>query len=337
MSTALRTYWRGATLAAMQDHVAGVTRTYHLDHQGTVQCLTDDNGVVTDRFACDTWGNEFKRTGTSINRHWYIGHLGYYRQVDQALDYVRARWLAPRPARWIGPDRYSTTHSYPYADSSPAIAVDPTGWEASRPAAPATSLLPLLCRNGPRGQPGCQSRSDTYCCMADSLSRFNRGISCFCHVSSTLCAHIGTYCDAFKRLRNFFGDIEIQRGGAYTLALLGPCVGFMECGNKCLYDCFEDVRKCDPKSAACWRSLPSHCRNASELRNNPIQQDLCCRKEIECEQTRLTWCLAAGGCKLPPLWEPCFVGMWLNFPFDKGEEPRIAHGRKLCCEGSAGR
>ena len=36
MSTALRTYWRGATLAAMQDHVAGVTRTYHLDHQGTV-------------------------------------------------------------------------------------------------------------------------------------------------------------------------------------------------------------------------------------------------------------------------------------------------------------
>ncbi len=56
MSTALRTEWCGATRAAMHDHVAGLTRTYHLDHQGTVQCLTDDNGEVTDRFACDARG-----------------------------------------------------------------------------------------------------------------------------------------------------------------------------------------------------------------------------------------------------------------------------------------
>ncbi len=147
MSTALRTEWRGATLAAMQDHVAGVTRTYHLDHQGTVQCLTDDNGVVTDRFSCDAWGNEFKRTGTSINRHWYIGHLGYYRQVDQALDYVRARTLSVGRGAWLSLDPVgrpptfllplnprardavgvSGEPGYGYAANQPELMVDPSG------------------------------------------------------------------------------------------------------------------------------------------------------------------------------------------------------------------
>ncbi len=129
MSTALRTYWRGATLAAMQDHVAGVTRTYHLDHQGTVQCLTDDNSVVTDRFACDAWGNQFKRTGTSINRHWYVGNLGYYRQVDQALDYVRARYLVALHGRWLGRDFLFPWLGYPYAGGQPVASVDPSGWK----------------------------------------------------------------------------------------------------------------------------------------------------------------------------------------------------------------
>jgi RHS repeat-associated protein len=59
---------------------------------------------VTDRFACDAWGVQVKRTGSSINRQWYIGQLGYYRQVDQALDYVRARWSRPGVARWLSPD-----------------------------------------------------------------------------------------------------------------------------------------------------------------------------------------------------------------------------------------
>ncbi len=91
MSTALRTYYRGYNLVAMRDVPAATTRYYHFDHQGTTQCLTDSTGAVTDRFASDAWGNQVKRTGSSINRQWYIGNWGYYRQVDQVLDYVRAR------------------------------------------------------------------------------------------------------------------------------------------------------------------------------------------------------------------------------------------------------
>src|SRR5262245_59709654 len=104
MSTALRTYYRGRTLVSMRDEVASQTRTYHIDHQGTTQCLIDQTGAVTDRFAADAWGVQVKRTGTSINRHWYIGNSGYSRAIDQALDYVRARYYTLARGRWASED-----------------------------------------------------------------------------------------------------------------------------------------------------------------------------------------------------------------------------------------
>jgi hypothetical protein len=69
MSTALRTYSRGARLASIEDNPGAKTYVPHYDHQGTVQCLTDRvTGAVTDRFAADAWGLQVKRTGTSISR-----------------------------------------------------------------------------------------------------------------------------------------------------------------------------------------------------------------------------------------------------------------------------
>src|SRR5205085_11303445 len=99
--TTLRTYYQGHSLVAMRDEVAGPARYYHFDNQGTTQALTDSTGAVTDRFASDAWGVQVKRTGSSNNRQWYVGQLGYYRQVDQALDYVRMRFLSAMQARWL--------------------------------------------------------------------------------------------------------------------------------------------------------------------------------------------------------------------------------------------
>jgi hypothetical protein len=86
MSTALRTYYRGRNLVTMRDEVAATSRTYHFDHQGTTQCLTDSTGAVTDRFASDAWGVQVKRTGSSTNRHWYVGNRGYYRRIMNCYD-----------------------------------------------------------------------------------------------------------------------------------------------------------------------------------------------------------------------------------------------------------
>src|SRR5205085_9487507 len=97
----------------MRDEVAGQNRYYHFDHQGTTQCLTDSTGAVTDRFAADAWGVQVKRTGTSINRHWYVGNLGYYRQLESVLDYAPYRTaLEPPLARWLDPRRQAGFPAY---------------------------------------------------------------------------------------------------------------------------------------------------------------------------------------------------------------------------------
>src|SRR5438094_6904394 len=99
--TPLRTYYRGDSLVAMRDEVAHQTRYYHFDNQGTTQALTDGTGAVTDRFAADAWGVQVKRTGSSINRQWYVGNWGYYRHTQQPNDYCRARILSPPTGRWL--------------------------------------------------------------------------------------------------------------------------------------------------------------------------------------------------------------------------------------------
>src|ERR1051326_6698392 len=78
LMSVLRRYYRGDELVAMRDVPAATTRYYHFDHQGTTQCLTDSTGAVTDRFASEAWGAQVKRTGSSIDRHWYVGGKGYY-------------------------------------------------------------------------------------------------------------------------------------------------------------------------------------------------------------------------------------------------------------------
>jgi len=128
--TPLRTYYRGHRLVAMRDEQAGQNRYYHFDHQGTTQCLTDQSGAVTDRFAANAWGVPVKRTGTSINRQWYIGNLGYYRAASHAAAYVRARWLNPKSSRWFTRDPLevlSDGETYSYAQNLPTILMDPEG------------------------------------------------------------------------------------------------------------------------------------------------------------------------------------------------------------------
>jgi len=160
MSTALRTYYRGHNLVGMRDGVANAQRYFHFDHQGTVQCLTDSGGNVTDRFASDAWGVPVKRTGSSINRQWYIGNLGYYRQVDQALDYVRARYLQAFIGRWISPDpqldgqlplssdSFETFRlvfaPYEYVKNRPTLLVDASGLQAPNVTVPNNSNLNCL-------------------------------------------------------------------------------------------------------------------------------------------------------------------------------------------------
>lgn len=126
--TPLRTYYRGRHLTAMRDEAAATTRYFHFDHQGTTQALTDQTGAVTDRFGSDAWGTQVKRTGSTINRQWYIGNWGYYRQVDRSLDYVRARLLENRVGAWLAKDCCGASRGqFQYVSNQPISLIDPTG------------------------------------------------------------------------------------------------------------------------------------------------------------------------------------------------------------------
>ena len=126
---ALRRYYRGDELIAMRDVQAATTRYYRFDHQDTTQCLTNEAGAVTDRFAADAWGVEVKRTGNSTNRHWHVGNWGYYREPSSPLSYVRARYQHPRTARWLTSDPLDRVvrDRYRYADNNPVRHIDPSG------------------------------------------------------------------------------------------------------------------------------------------------------------------------------------------------------------------
>jgi RHS repeat-associated protein len=183
--TPLRRYYRGHSLVAMRDVQANQTRYYHADHQGTTQALTDGTGAVTDRFASDAWGVQVKRTGSSINRQWYVGQLGYYRQLDQALDYVRARYLDVARGRWASRDRLRTAQrSYTYAGNNPPVAVDPTGLRCAYPWRDCISCGGVLpCPNKPPAHavechpalpPGCQAMDscpDVKCTLQDATKQ----------------------------------------------------------------------------------------------------------------------------------------------------------------------
>lgn len=124
MSISLRHYSRGYDLIAIQT-ATGEDRVYHFDHQGTTQCLTDAaSGAVTDRFASDAWGVEVRRTGDSINRQWYVGNFGYYRDRSEIV-YVRERFLASQLSRWLSLD--PLFENYTYVLNTPVARIDPSG------------------------------------------------------------------------------------------------------------------------------------------------------------------------------------------------------------------
>jgi len=129
MGTSLRSYYRGHSLVSMRDGQANASRYYHFDAQGTTQCLTDASGAVTDRFAADAWGVEVKRTGNSINRHWYIGNSGYYATADTPKCYVRRRTYVQADGRFLSRDpvRQRPRSAYLYVRGTPTIATDPSG------------------------------------------------------------------------------------------------------------------------------------------------------------------------------------------------------------------
>jgi RHS repeat-associated protein len=98
--------------------------------------LTNSQGVVTDTYSYDAFGELLSSTGTTVNAFLYTGE-----QKDDAagLYYLRARYYNPANGRFLTSDRYQgtlelpqTQHKYAYVENDPVNKTDPLGLYSRR-------------------------------------------------------------------------------------------------------------------------------------------------------------------------------------------------------------
>ncbi|WP_456446646.1 RHS repeat domain-containing protein, partial [Thiolapillus sp.] len=128
-NTALQEYVYFTHLLEKKD-ISGL-RVYHHDGQRNVRLLSDENGIITDTYEYDAFGDNFIHTGSTENAYRFAGE--YFGDAEQ-LAFHRARYYDPTTGRFISRDPFEgllrdpqSLHRYLYANNNPLIYVDPTG------------------------------------------------------------------------------------------------------------------------------------------------------------------------------------------------------------------
>ena len=104
---------------------------YVYDGGGSVRQLTNSEGVVTDEYEYDAYGNSFTKTGNTPNNYLYRGEQY---DSDLGLYYLRARYYNPNTGRFMSRDPEDgdsfdpkSLHKYLYAGGDPVNGWDATG------------------------------------------------------------------------------------------------------------------------------------------------------------------------------------------------------------------
>ncbi|MCP4895696.1 MAG: RHS repeat-associated core domain-containing protein, partial [bacterium] len=109
----------------------GTSKYYHSDGLGSVRVLSDNAGVVTDRYSFTAFGSLLEHSGSDFQPYRFAGEpfdpsIGFY--------YNRARWLDVAGGRFLTFDPFpsidfepSTLHRYTYTSLNPVNFVDPSG------------------------------------------------------------------------------------------------------------------------------------------------------------------------------------------------------------------
>jgi RHS repeat-associated protein len=105
---------------------------YGYDGHGNVRFLMDTNGIVTDTYMYDAFGNIIATTGSGTpNNYLYCGQQW---DPDLGVYYNRARYLNTDAGRFLSPDSTDgdqedplSLHKYLYGADNPVNRIDPTG------------------------------------------------------------------------------------------------------------------------------------------------------------------------------------------------------------------
>ncbi|NJM21690.1 MAG: hypothetical protein HC907_24750, partial [Richelia sp. SM1_7_0] len=140
LPSVLMEYDSNGQITADYTHGNGLVRSrrdgregfYHTDAIGSTRLVTDNVGLITDRYDYDAFGLLLNQEGTFGNS---FGFAGEQRDAGTGLDYLRARYYDPNLGRFISKDAYPGTmfdpysqHDYQYAHANPVRFSDPTGY-----------------------------------------------------------------------------------------------------------------------------------------------------------------------------------------------------------------
>lgn len=128
-ATTATTYTWGDRLLSLNR--SGQASYFHSDVQASIKALTNANGLVTDTYSYDAYGNIESQSGTTVNSYRYTGE---YFDSGIRLQYNRARYYEPQAGRFASLDPFSgtmtqplTLNKYIYANGNPVFGKDPSG------------------------------------------------------------------------------------------------------------------------------------------------------------------------------------------------------------------
>ncbi|ELS34813.1 MULTISPECIES: polymorphic toxin-type HINT domain-containing protein [Pseudanabaena] len=110
----------------------GLEGFYHTDALGSTRVVTDNVGLITDRYTYDAFGVLLDQSGTFGNSSQFAGEQ---RDSETGLDYLRARYYDPLIGRFVSKDAFggfmddpTSQNPYVYANNNPVKYTDPSGY-----------------------------------------------------------------------------------------------------------------------------------------------------------------------------------------------------------------
>jgi len=291
---------------------SGTSSYYASDLQGSTRALLSAAEALTDEYCFTAFGEEAGAHGGTVNPVRYVGEYGYYQDLSTRL-FVRARHLKPAQGSWISRDPIPGVTSYRYAGNSPTTNHDPTGM-IDHPCVLRTKDY-YGWANRERGQRG-------------NNADWHWGQACMAWASDLICNWIG-------RLWDWTWLPYLLPPAPHVLILWAACFNmqncstWLDCVNKCVYECWSNPAKCDPRSKGCWTRAKAICRRSAP------NSKACCSAWAACDQGRISYCLQSGQCLgYPYISAPnCMAALhvMVGHPFLEGEPARVNFFIKTCC------
>lgn len=122
----------GSLLWSVEPGSSPKVRCYHFDDRGDTVALTDENGIVTDRYAYTAFAERSGHEGATDQPFRFGGQYGVLTTLDHV--HMRARWYEPVTGRFLSPDPLLVSPAnpevfsvYAYGADDPVNRVDPNG------------------------------------------------------------------------------------------------------------------------------------------------------------------------------------------------------------------